>query len=61
MGSKIINMKNELKDLSVIMLEVESRGMKGSYAMKWYVDIKVIIDSRMSELNQRIEIMRNKL
>lgn len=53
-------MKNELKDLSVIMLEVESRGMKGVYATKWYVDIKVIIDSRMAELNERIEMLSVK-
>ena len=55
MGTKEANAKKEISDLHEIMKLVEQKGKKGPYATKWYADIRVVIDSRILELNKRLD------
>lgn len=54
---KKLGIEKELSGLSDIMKSVNKHGKKGVYATQWYADMRTIINSRISELNKRSEMM----
>ena len=51
---KYENIKCEIDDLEEILNFAKKTGVREIYTAKWYADVKVIINVRISELNERL-------
>ena len=54
MKTAIMNYAKEISELRAIIELAHKTGTEGKWTARWYADMRVVLDSRIAELEKRI-------